>query len=77
MIYDLEYTFSYFDDTKRSVTLKEDELEGVRVLYTVVNEEGVIIKEGNDYYIVWDDGTERTKLGTDTGYAIMDNAIIL
>ena len=73
----LEYTFSYLDDTKRSVVLTESQLKGTRVLYTVANEEGIIIKEGNEYYIVWDDGTERTMLGTDTGYAIIDSCMVL
>ena len=77
MNYDLEYTFSYFDDTKRSVTLKEDELEGTRVLYTIVSEEGVIIKEGDEYYIVWDDGVERTKLGDKDSYSIIDSCMVL
>jgi len=73
----LEYTFSYLDDTKRSVTLPESQLVGTRVLYTVANEEGIIIEDDGEYYIVWDDGVERTMLGTEQGYAVIDNCVVL
>jgi len=74
---DLKYTFSYIDDTKRSITLTESQLEGTRLLYTVANEEGVIIKEDDEYYILWDDGCERTMLGNEQGHAVIDSCMVL